>query len=159
MKNQMGEYMSEKLPRSVYRDNDYSRWDDFLMNADKEKLVNCMLSGMSVDERFMNLVYDYFNNYDEIATADDIVKAYLTEIEYECSCPIINVDYIVSLSDRFMQLGVALKSLYGRIQLYLSLIVRLDKAVAIDGAGRYSGDSFLIVDMIKDIDKSLRNRY
>ena len=147
--------MSEKLPKSVYRDMDYDRWDDFLMQADKEKLVDFMLSRMSTDDHFMKLVYEYFNSADEIATADDLIKAYITEMDYECSNFIPDVDYIVSLTDRFMQLGVALPSIYSKVQLYVSLIVRLDKAVTIDGAGMQGDDDFLIVDMIKNIDKDL----
>lgn len=147
--------MSDKLPKSVYRDVDYDRWDDFLMQVDKEKLVDFMLSRMSTDDHFMSLVHSYFNSSDEIATADDLIKAYLTEMDYECSNFVPDVDYIVSLTDRFVQLGVALPSLYSKIQLYVSLIVRLDKAVSVDGAGMQGDDDFLIVDMIKNIDKDL----
>lgn len=147
--------MSDKLPKSIYRDIDYDRWDDFLMQVDKEKLVDFMLSRMSTDEHFMNLVYEYFNSFDDIATADDLVKAYLTEMDYECSNFVPDVDYIVSLTDRFIQLGIALPSLYSKIQLYISIIVRLDKAVIIDEAGMQGDDDFLIVDMIKSIDKEL----
>ena len=147
--------MSDKLPKSVYRDIDYDRWDNFLMKVDKEKLVDFMLSRMSTDDHFMSLVYEYFNSFDDIATADDLIKAYLTEMDYECSNFIPDVDYIVSLTDRFMQLGLALPSLYSKIQLYVSLIVRLDKEVSDDGAGVQGDDDFLIVDMIKNIDKDL----
>lgn len=147
--------MSDKLPKSIYRDINYDRWDDFLMQVDKEKLVDFMLSRMSTDEHFMNLVYEYFNSFDDIATADDLVKAYLTEMDYECSNFVPDVDYIVSLTDRFIQLGIALPSLYSKIQLYISIIVRLDKAVIIDEAGMQGDDDFLIVDMIKSIDKEL----
>lgn len=147
--------MSDKLPKSVYRDVDYDRWDDFLMQVDKEKLVDFMLSRMSTDDHFMSLVHSYFKSSDEIATADDLIKAYLTEMDYECSNFVPDVDYIVSLTDRFVQLGVALPSLYSKIQLYVSLIVRLDKAVSVDGAGMQGDDDFLIVDMIKNIDKDL----
>lgn len=147
--------MSDKLPKSIYRDIDYDRWDDFLMQVEKEKLVDFMLSRMSTDEHFMNLVYEYFNSFDDIATADDLVKAYFTEMDYECSNFVPDVDYIVSLTDRFIQLGIALPSLYSKIQLYISIIVRLDKAVIIDEAGMQGDDDFLIVDMIKSIDKEL----
>lgn len=37
--------MSEKLPKSVYRDMDYDRWDNFLMQADKEKLLKYVNGG------------------------------------------------------------------------------------------------------------------
>lgn len=148
--------MTDKLPRNIYKDTDYDRWDDFLMQADKEKLVDFMLSRMSTDDQFMNLAYEYFNSFDEIASADDLVKAYLNEMEHECSSFIPDVEYIVSLTDRFVQLSVGLSSIYARVQLFVSLIVRLDKAVVIDGAGMQGDDDFLIIDEMKDIDKNLR---
>ena len=148
--------MADKLPKNIYRDIDYDKWDDFLMQVDKEKLVDFMLSRMSTDDHFMSLVYEYFNSFDEIATADDLVKAYLNEMDHECSNFIPDVDYIVSLTDRFAQLSVGLASLYAKVQLFVSLIVRLDKAVIIDGAGMEGDDDFLIVDEMKEIDKDLR---
>ena len=39
--------MSDKLPKSLDRDIDWDKWDEFLLEVDKEKLVDFMLSRMS----------------------------------------------------------------------------------------------------------------
>lgn len=147
--------MSDKLPKSLDRDIDWDKWDEFLFEVDKEKLVDFMLSRMSTDDHFMRLAYEYFNNSDEIANADSLIKAYSGELDYECSQYIPDVDFIVSLTERFIKLAENLTSLYSKVQFYVSVIVKLDKAVVVDGAGMQGDDDYLIEEEMRSIDRML----
>jgi len=149
--------MADILPKSLDKDTDWDRWDEFLLDVDKDKIIDFLLSRMSSDEHFMKLAYEYFNGADHRGDVEveSLLKAYACELEYECSQSIPDVDFIVSLTERFIRLAEEIATLYGKVQFYVSLIVKLDKSVALDGAGMYGDDDFLIVEEMESIDHIL----
>lgn len=97
----------QKLPSGLKTDEAWDVWEEHLLEQPQEGLVQFLLSRMMTDPEFMRLVYTQFG--DGICEdGQEVVEAFCREVDYELQQEHPDMEYLVSLSERFFQSADAL---------------------------------------------------
>lgn len=142
------EHTKNKLPQYLDTNEEWNMWEQHLLNQSKEDLVQCLLSRMAMDHHFMQFMYINYANCNQNSDMNQCMDSFLAEIDYELQEKNPDVDYLVSITERFFQTICQFSDSVSKVKAYLVIICKLNVAV-LQGAGTHD-DSWLLFDRMDD---------
>lgn len=147
--------MNQNLPQTVDTDESWDTWEEYLLGKEKEDLVECILSRMSLDAKFMKYVQiSLGKGKEQEDTSQEYMKFYSDEVEKECENIEPDVEYLQSLTERFFNNIIGMHSAISKVKAYWTVIEKLDEAIH-HGAGLRNDDDWILFEEMEDAAKKI----
>lgn len=143
------------LPNNIDKDSDWDLWEEFLKKVPQEDLVDFLLGRMAADSHFMTLIHGKFEKNDMQAEgAKNLMQAYNTEIDLEWNNEKPDLQYVVSLTNRFLEAAKELTE--SDIKLFKEFILKKLEEGLYEKNMQQAEDGCLLEDLMHDIIRSMK---
>ena len=125
------------------------------MSCDKDTLVEFIMTRMSMNESIMKAVYNHFSRNEEYADSAELNRLlFEKEIDTECLNETPDVEYIISMTERYLQGIKETKDITDKIVMLSMVIIKLNR-LNMKYNVMMADEDGLLLDEIDDLKKYL----